>query len=84
MTRRDFLKNMLWAGAVTAIPIKAIDWLQPKPEPIKKSLMYNALEKKLLMVDELPQGALARYERDVAVKSYVMPKRGTVPTEIIN
>lgn len=31
------------------------------------------------MVDELPQGALAKYERDVQVKSYVIPRRGGVP-----
>jgi len=53
---------------------------QAMVEPIKTSLMYQAIGRKLLMVDELPQGALARYERDVAVKSYVIPKRGAVPT----
>ena len=54
---------------------------QAMVEPIKTSLMYQAIGRKLLMVDELPQGALARYERDVAVKSYVIPKRGAVPAE---
>lgn len=53
---------------------------QAMVEPIKTSLMYQGIGRKLLMVDELPQGALARYERDVAVKSYVIPKRGSVPT----
>lgn len=53
---------------------------QAMVEPIKTSLMYQAIGRKILMVDELPQGALARYERDVAVKSYVIPKRGSVPT----
>lgn len=53
---------------------------QAMVEPIKTSLMYQAIGRKLLMVDELPQGALARYERDIAVKSYVIPKRGSVPT----
>ena len=33
-----------------------------------------------MLFRSLPQGALARYERDVAVKSYVIPKRGAVPT----
>ena len=56
---------------------------QAMVEPIKTSLMYQAVGRKLLMVDELPQGALPRYERDVAVKSYVLPKRGTVPTAIV-
>ena len=53
---------------------------QAMVEPIKTSLMYQAIGRKLFMVDELPQGALARYERDVAVKSYVIPKRGGVPS----
>ena len=52
-------------------------------EPIKIALEYQAIGRKLLMVDELPQGALPRYERDVAVKSYVIPKRGTVPDMIV-
>ena len=34
-------------------------------EPINKSLEYQAIGRKLLMVDELPQGALERYEEDV-------------------
>jgi hypothetical protein len=56
---------------------------QAMVEPIKTSLMYQAIGRKLLMVDELPQGALARYERDVAVKSYVIPKRGSVPDALV-
>ena len=35
-------------------------------EPIRRSLEYQAVGRKLLMVDELPQGALKRYERDVS------------------
>ena len=30
-------------------------------EPIRRSLEYQAVGRKLLMVDDLPQGALARY-----------------------
>jgi hypothetical protein len=56
---------------------------QAMVEPIKTSLMYQAIGRKLLMVDELPQGALPRYERDIAVKSYVIGKRGAVPTSIV-
>jgi len=44
-----------------------------------ESKPYKAFGRKLLMVDELPQGALAKYERDVQVKSYVIPRRGGVP-----
>jgi hypothetical protein len=53
---------------------------QAMVEPIKTSLMYQAIARKLLMVDQLLQGQLARYERDVATKSYVIPKRGSVPS----
>lgn len=31
---------------------------------------------------ELPQGALARYERDVAAIAYVVSRRGAVPDQI--
>jgi hypothetical protein len=34
------------------------------------------------MVDELPQGALARYERDVAAIAWVVSRRGAVPDQI--
>lgn len=34
------------------------------------------------MVDALPQGALARYERDVAANAYVISRRGAVPDQI--
>lgn len=53
-------------------------------EPIKISLEYQAIGRKLLMVDELPNGALPRYERDIAIKSYVIPKRGKVPDMYID
>jgi hypothetical protein len=56
---------------------------QAMVEPIRTSLMYQGVGRKLLMVDELPQGALPRYERDVAVRSTIMSKRGTVPTQIV-
>ncbi|MGG2309823.1 hypothetical protein, partial [Salmonella enterica] len=45
---------------------------QAMVKPIKTSLQYQAIGRKLLMVDELPQGALPRYERDIAVRSYVI------------
>lgn len=48
-------------------------------EPIRRSLEYQAVGRKLLMVDELPQGALARYERDVASVANVISRRGAVP-----
>lgn len=51
-------------------------------EPIRRSLEYQAVGRKLLMVDELPQGALARYERDVAAIAWVVSRRGAVPDQI--
>lgn len=56
---------------------------QAMVEPIRRSLEYQAVGRKLLMVDELPQGALARYERDVASVAYVIARRGGVPTQIV-
>jgi len=55
---------------------------QSMVEPIRRSLEYQAVGRKLLMVDELPQGALARYERDVASVAHVIPRRGAVPDMI--
>lgn len=55
---------------------------QAMVEPIRRSLEYQAVGRKLLMVDELPQGALARYERDVAAVAYVVSRKGAVPDQI--
>ena len=54
---------------------------QAMVEPIRRSLEYQAVGRKLLMVDELPQGALARYERDVASVAWVISRRGAVPDQ---
>lgn len=42
----------------------------------------QAVGRKLLLVDELPQGALARYERDVAAIAHIISRRGAVPDQI--
>jgi len=55
---------------------------QAMVEPIRRSLEYQAVGRKLLMVDELPQGALARYERDVAAVAWVVSRRGAVPDQV--
>jgi hypothetical protein len=55
---------------------------QSMVEPIRRSLEYQAVGRKLLMVDELPQGALARYERDVAAVAHIVARRGAVPDMI--
>ena len=46
-----------------------------------ESKPYKALGRKLLMVDELPPGALSQYERDMQIKSYVIGKRGAIPND---
>jgi len=56
---------------------------QAMVEPIKTALEYQGVARKLLMVDELPTGALARYERDIAAKSWIISRRGSVPDEYI-
>lgn len=55
---------------------------QSMVEPIRRSLEYQAVGRKLIMIDELPQGALARYERDVASIAHVVARRGAVPDQI--
>ena len=56
---------------------------QSMANPIQTSLLYQSLCRKIVMPDPLPQGALARYEKDVDVPAYVISKRGEVPTAII-
>jgi hypothetical protein len=38
---------------------------QSMMEPIRRALDYQSVARKLLMVQEMPEGALARYKRDV-------------------
>ena len=56
---------------------------QAMVEPIRRALEYQAVGRKLLMVDELPQGALARYEKDVRATATVISRRGAVPDTIV-
>jgi hypothetical protein len=55
---------------------------QAMVEPIRRALEYQAVGRKLLMVDELPQGAYARYEKDVRATANVISRRGAVPDMI--
>ena len=55
---------------------------QAMVEPIRRALEYQAIGRKLLMVDELPQGAYARYEKDVRSTAHVIARRGAVPDNI--
>src|ERR1035437_9419804 len=56
---------------------------QAMVEPIRRALEYQAVGRKTLLIDELPQGALPRYERDPACVAYVIARRGAVPEAII-
>lgn len=51
--------------------------------PIRISLDYQGVGRKLLVVDPLPQGALPVYDKDVDAKAVVISKRGQAPTQII-
>lgn len=77
----DARKETIIAQALET-PEGRVALAQAMVEPIKRALEYQAIGRKLLMVDELPQGALARYERDVASVAYVIPRRGAVPDRI--
>lgn len=51
--------------------------------PIRQSLDYQGIARKLLVVDPLPQGALPVYDKDVDVRAFVVPKRGSAPDQIV-
>lgn len=56
---------------------------QAMANPIRTSLDYQGVGRKLLVVDPLPQGALPVYDKDVDAKAYIISKRGQVPDQII-
>ena len=45
---------------------------------------YKSIGRKLLTTSELPLGALARYERDIAVTNYTIPKKQTQQKVTLN
>jgi len=51
--------------------------------PIRLTLDYQAIGRKLLVVDPLPQGALPVYDKDVKVPAIIVSKRGQVPDAIV-
>jgi len=81
-TANDAEKELLIAQALET-PEGRVALAQAMVEPIKRALEYQAIGRKLLMVDELPQGALARYEKDVASTAYVVSRRGGVRDRIV-
>ena len=73
MQRRSFLKG-LGAGLVAIFaPLKALSLKSKASEELgcpmvytlRRRSDYQSIGRKLLMVDELPQGAYARYKKDV-------------------
>ncbi|CAK9251731.1 unnamed protein product [Sphagnum jensenii] len=69
--------NGLLVGVVTA-PVD-----DSMATPIQTSLLYQSIGRKLLVVDPLPQGALARYEKDIDVPATLISKRGQAPDVVI-
>lgn len=51
--------------------------------PIRETLDYQSVGRKLLMVDPLPQGALPVYDKDIEASAVVVSKRGGVPELVI-
>lgn len=47
--------------------------------PIRKNLDYHGLARRALVVDPLPQGALAVYDRDIDVTATVVSSNGAAP-----
>ena len=51
--------------------------------PIQTSLLYQSIGRKLLVVDPLPQGALARYEKDIDAPATLISRRGQAPDVVL-
>jgi hypothetical protein len=51
-------------------------------EPIRRSIEYQAVARKLLMIQELPDGAMARYERDVRSTARELADRDDIGMEV--
>ncbi len=56
---------------------------QAMANPIRVSLDYQGVGRKLLVVDPLPQGALPVYDKDVDAKAFVISKRGKAPDQVV-
>ena len=74
-------KEILIAQALET-PEGRVALAQAMVEPVRRALEYQAVGRKLLMVDQLPQGAYARYEKDVRSIAHVISRRGAVPDQI--
>lgn len=56
---------------------------QAMANPIRTSLDYQGIGRKLLVVDPLPQGALPVYDKDVDARAFILSKRGAAPDQLI-
>jgi hypothetical protein len=52
---------------------------QAMANPIRRNLDYQGVGRKALVVDPLPQGSLAIYDRDIDVSAVVISSNGSVP-----
>lgn len=52
---------------------------QAMANPIRRNLDYHGIARRLLVVDPLPQGALAVYDRDIDVAATVISSNGSGP-----
>lgn len=52
---------------------------QAMANPIRRNLDYHGIARRSLVVDPLPNGAIATYERDVDVQAVVISSNGTGP-----
>jgi len=52
---------------------------QAMATPIRRNLDYNGVGRKAVVVDPLPQGALAVYDRDIDVAAVVISSNGSAP-----
>lgn len=52
---------------------------QAMANPIRRNLDYQGVARKAFVVDPLPQGALAIYDRDIDVSAVVISSNGTAP-----
>lgn len=52
---------------------------QAMASPIRRNLDYHGIARRALVVDPLPQGALAVYDRDIDVAAYVVSSNGSAP-----
>ena len=57
---------------------------QSMVNPIRRALDYQAIGRKLLMVDELPQGALPRYDKEVKEVTKVIKENKCKKTNTTN